>query len=216
MYTHKDAYDLVSDERYPIEKVYADYANSMKALGNKARKESLNTGSIEYNTNAAKAYAEEVESLKNKVNQSLIQAPLERKAQLVTGFIVDQKMKNNPERYDRKTPDGKKKIKKLRESTIKQQRAILGKSKPSFDITDKEWEAIQSGAVRLGLLKQVLQYGDQERIKKLATPRESNGPALSPANILAARAMINSKYTLAEVAAYYGISVSTLQRYLKK
>lgn len=216
MYTHKDAYDLVSEERYPIEKVYADYANSMKALGNKARKESLNTGSIEYNANAAKAYAEEVESLKNKVNQSLIQAPLERKAQLVTGFIVDQKMKNNPERYDRKSPDGKKKIKKLRESTIKQQRAILGKSKPSFDITDKEWEAIQSGAVRLGLLKQVLQYGDQERIKKLATPRESNGPALSPANILTARAMINSKYTLAEVAAYYGISVSTLQRYLKK
>jgi predicted DNA binding protein len=216
MYTHKDAYDLVSEERYPIEKVYADYANSMKALANKARKESLNTGTIEYNSEAAKAYADEVTSLKNKVNQSLIQAPLERKAQLVTGYIVDQKMKNNPERYDRKTPDGKKKIKKLRESTIKQQRAILGKAKPSFDITDKEWEAIQSGAVRLGLLKQVLQYGDQERIKKLATPREVNTPALSPANILTARAMLNSKYTLAEVANYYGISVSTLQRYLKK
>ena len=216
MYTHKDAYELVSEERYPIEKVYADYANSMKALGNKARKESLNTGTIEYNAEAAKTYADEVESLKNKVNQSLIQAPLERKAQLVTGFIVDQKIKNNPERFNRKTPDGKKKIKKLRESTIKQQRAILGKSKPSFDITDKEWEAIEAGAVRLGLLKQVLQYGNQERIKKLATPREVNAPALSPANILAARAMLNSKYTLAEVANYYGVSVSTLQRYLKK
>lgn len=216
MYTHKDAYDLVSEERYPIEKVYADYANSMKALANKARKESLNTGSIEYNADAAKTYAEEVESLKNKVNQSLIQAPLERKAQLVTGFIIDQKMKSNPERYNKKTPDGKKKIKKLRESTIKQQRAILGKAKPSFDITDKEWEAIQAGAVRLGTLKQILQYGDQERIKKLATPRDVNVPALSPANILTARAMLNSKYTLAEVANYYGISVSTLQRYLKK
>ena len=212
----KDAYELVSEDRYPIEKVYADYANSMKKLANKARKESLNTGSLDYNSEAAKAYANEVESLKNKVNVSLIQAPLERKAQLVTGYIVDQKMKNNPERYNRKSPDGKKKIKKLRESVIKQQRAILGKSKPSFDITDKEWEAIQSGAIRLGLLKQVLRYGDQERIKKLATPKDLNMPALSKSNILMAKAMINSKYTLKEVADSFGVSVSTLQRYLKQ
>ena len=212
----KDAYELVSEDRYPIEKVYADYANSMKKLANKARKESLNTGSLDYNSEAAKAYADEVESLKNKVNVSLIQAPLERKAQLVTGYIVDQKMKNNPERYNRKSPDGKKKIKKLRESVIKQQRAILGKSKPSFDITDKEWEAIQSGAIRLGLLKQVLRYGDQERIKKLATPKDLNMPALSKSNILMAKAMINSKYTLKEVADSFGVSVSTLQRYLKQ
>ena len=216
MYTHKDARDLMSVDKYPIEKVYADYANSMKALANKARKESLNTGTIEYNTEAAKTYADEVESLKNKVNQSLIQAPLERKAQLVTGYIVDQKLKNNPERYNKKTPDGKKKVKKLRESVIKQQRAILGKAKPSFDITDREWEAIQAGAVRLGTLKQILQYGDQERIKKLATPKEINMPALSKSNILMAKAMINSKYTLKEVADSFGVSVSTLQRYLKQ
>ena len=212
----KDAYDLVSPDKYPIEKVYADYANSMKALANKARKESLNTGTMDYNPEAAKIYAEEVESLKNKVNQSLIQAPLERKAQLVTGYILDQKIKNNPERYNRKTPDGKKKIKKLRESVIKQQRAILGKSKPSFDITDREWEALQAGALRLSVLKQVLQYGDQERIKKLATPKDINMPALSNANVLMAKAMINSKYTLKEVADSFGVSVSTLQRYLKQ
>ena len=212
----KDAYDLVSPDKYPIEKVYADYANSMKALANKARKESLNTGTMDYNPEAAKIYAEEVESLKNKVNQSLIQAPLERKAQLVTGYILDQKIKNNPERYNRKTPDGKKKIKKLRESVIKQQRAILGKSKPSFDITDREWEALQAGALSLSVLKQVLQYGDQERIKKLATPKDINMPALSNANVLMAKAMINSKYTLKEVADSFGVSVSTLQRYLKQ
>lgn len=216
MYTTKDARDLMSDTPHPIERVYADYANSMKKLANKARKESLNTGKLEYDKEAAKVYNKEVESLKQKVSQSLLQAPLERKAQLVTGYIVDQKVKNNPERFDRKTPDGKKKIKKLRESTIKQQRAILGKSKPSFDITDREWEAIQAGALRLGTLQQVLQYGNQDRIKQLATPKDTNMPALSSANILTAKAMINSKYTLKEVADSFGVSVSTLQRYLKQ
>jgi LysM repeat protein len=216
MYTTKDARELMSETPHPIERVYADYANSMKKLANKARKESLETGKLEYDKEAAKVYEKEVESLKQKVSQSLLQAPLERKAQLVTGYIVDQKVKNNPERFDRKTPDGKKKIKKLRESTIKQQRAILGKSKPSFDITDKEWEAIQAGALRLGTLQQVLQYGDQDRIKQLATPKDTNMPALSSANILTAKAMINSKYTLKEVADSFGVSVSTLQRYLKQ
>ena len=41
-----DANTLVSKAKHPMELVYADYANSMKSLANKARLESIKTGKI--------------------------------------------------------------------------------------------------------------------------------------------------------------------------
>lgn len=43
-----NAYTLVSTSRHPMELVYADYANDMKALANAARVEAANTGKIAY------------------------------------------------------------------------------------------------------------------------------------------------------------------------
>ena len=55
----KDAYELASEGRdtvYHIERVYADYANAMKAMANEARKEMRATGHIEVNKSAKEAY----------------------------------------------------------------------------------------------------------------------------------------------------------------
>ena len=49
-----DAYTLVSKYRHTMELVYADYANEMKNLGNKARIEMVNTGKIPYSSTAKK------------------------------------------------------------------------------------------------------------------------------------------------------------------
>ena len=62
-----DANTLVSKYKHPMELVYADYANSMKSLANKARLEMANTGKIAYDRNARKVYQEEVKSLNEKL-----------------------------------------------------------------------------------------------------------------------------------------------------
>ena len=64
-----DAFSLSSGTR--IETIYAQYANSLKSLANKARKTILETEDIPYSPNARKIYSKEVEVLNSKLIQTL-------------------------------------------------------------------------------------------------------------------------------------------------
>lgn len=210
----KDANELVSPLRHPIEKVYANYANQMKALGNEARKASLNVKDTPYNKQAAETYAKEIQSLTEKVNSSKVNAVLERVAQRSAAVIVDDRIKKYPDRYNTKDPDGKKHLSKLRSQVLRQQQAVLDKRK-NFDVTDKEWEAIQAGALHKTLVREIINRADADRIKELSTPKSSALPVLTKANLAHARAMLNAGFTQAQVADNFNISPSTLSRLLK-
>ena len=207
----KDARDLMSVNKYEIEKVYADYANRMKALANTARKEAMSVSETPYSKKAATEYAEEVESLKNKLNTTEISASLERQALRTATVLINQRIAAYPERYNKNTNDGKAHLRKMRSQVINQQRKLLGKPRP-FDITDREWEAIQAGALHKSTVLDIIDKADQERVKQLSTPRQSSLPTISNAKIAHAKAMLNSGFTQADVAAELGISVSTLNR----
>ena len=86
-----DAYTLVSEARHPMELLYADYANSMKALGNEARKEMLSTGKIAYNKSAADTYKQEVSSLNSKLNDAKKNSPRERAAIRMANVEINAK-----------------------------------------------------------------------------------------------------------------------------
>lgn len=210
----KDARELMSTGKYRIEQVYAGYANQMKALGNSARKDTLSIKDTPYNPQASITYANEVRSLKEKVDSAKVNAVLERVAQRSTDVIITDRIRRYPERYNTKDPEGKKHLSKLRNQVLNQQRAVLDKRR-SFDITEKEWEAIQSGALRKTLVKEVINRADADRVKELSTPKSSGLPILSKANLAHARAMLNSGFTQAQVADSFNISVSTLSRLLK-
>ena len=77
-----DAKTLISDANTPMERLYADYANRMKDLANRARVEAANTGKIAYSKTAKATYSEEVRSLDEKLRVALMNAPRERQAQL--------------------------------------------------------------------------------------------------------------------------------------
>ena len=62
----KDAYSLISSSNTKMERIYADHANKLRALGNEARKEYISTPSLKYNPSAKKTYSEEVISLNDK------------------------------------------------------------------------------------------------------------------------------------------------------
>lgn len=201
----KDAYDLSSGT--PMENVYADYANRMKSLGNEARKALLATPLQKYNPSARKTYQAEVDSLNSKLNEALKNAPLERQAQLQANIQVAAKRKANPEMDNEE-------VSRLKSQALSAARSRNGASKSKILITDREWEAIQAGAISNNQLVRILNNTDMDRIKQLATPRSSSG--LTTSQLSRAKSLLQNGYTQAEVASQLGISTSTLLNALSK
>lgn len=184
-----------------IERVYATHANKLKALANDARKLDLNTTNSEYNKDAARTYSPQVQSLTHQLNTALKNAPLERKAQLLAGAMVKQVRQATPGME-------KDQIKKLETRSLATARARTGAGKDRIVLTDKEWEAIQAGAISATRLTAILRNADLKQVKEYATPRTSKG--VSPAMLARAKAMYSSGYTQAEIAAALGVSTSTI------
>lgn len=199
----KDANTLSSGT--PIEKLYGDHANEMKVLGNKARLEYLKTGKQERKPEAARKYKDEVDSLETKLRIARSNAPKERQAQRLANTIVKEKKDANPLM-------DKDEEKKVKGQALAIARERTGAKKARIVPTDREWEAIQAGAVSENRLTMILQNGDREAITKLATPKPTT--TLSPARQSLIRSMSASGYTQAEIAKKLGISVSTVNNYL--
>lgn len=207
MYETEDAYSLSSGTA--MENVYADHANKLKALANSARKTSLTTKPIPYSPEAKAKYRQEVDSLNAKLNIALKNRPLERKAQLLANERVKLVRQNNPDM-------DKDDIKKLKNQALTQARLQTGASKKArlVDITDREWEAIQSGAISTNKLSQIIQNSDLDILKQRSMPRESKG--ISDAKRARAKMLESNGYTLAEIADSLGVSTSTISKVLNE
>ena len=208
-----DANTLVSDSKHPMELVYADYANSMKALANRARLEMISTGKIEYDKNAKATYKNEVKSLEDKLDNALLNKPKEREAIRLTNAEVNKKIKE-AEDAGEKIP--KKDIKKLNQQALTKYRQEVGgvsRRERNIDITDKEWEAIQAGAISENKLKKILDNTDIDKLRERATPKTTVN--LSTAKINQIKSMANSNYTTEQIAKKLGVSPSTVTKYLK-
>ena len=204
-----DAYSLVSEARHPMEIVYADHANFMKSLANNARKELAYTGKIDYDANAKRIYQTEVDSLMTKLNIALLNAPRERAAQRMANVDIQDKIKKG-----QLTDKGD--IKKASQRALTKYRAEVGaarRSERNINITDREWEAIQAGAISEHKLKQILDNADVDSLRQRATPRATT--TLSQGKISKIRAMNASSYTIEEIATSIGVSPSTVSKYLK-
>ena len=208
-----DARSLISDANTPMEKLYADYANNMKALANKARMEAVNSGKIAYSKTARQTYSEEVKSLDEKLRVALMNAPRERQAQLLTSAEVNAKIqKAKSEGKELKKDE----VKKASQQALTKYRTgvnSVSRKDRSIKITDREWDAIQAGAVSENVLKKILNNADIDELRQRATPKATT--TLSQAKINRIKAYSNSNYTIGEIAKKLGVSVSTVSNYLK-
>lgn len=222
-----DARTLISDADTPMERAYADYANHMKNLANKARIEVSTTGKIAYSSKAKATYQTEVKSLNDKLNNALLNAPRERQATLKANAEVQRKVdaaktaikKENPEATNReinKLVRKKIDVKKTGQQALTKYRTEAGsvkRSDRSIKITDKEWEAIQAGAISENVLKKILANSDVDSLRQRATPRSTT--TLSTAKINRIKAMRASGKTLNEIANALNVSASTVATYVK-
>lgn len=191
----------------PMEEAYADYANKMKSLANQARKERMNTGKIASSKTAKATYQKEVDSLNAKLNVALKNAPRERQAQLIANSVVAAKKQNNPDM-------SKGEIKKASQMALTEARNMVGAKRQPVTITDREWEAIQSGAVSETMLTKIIKNVDLDELRQRATPRATT--ELSTAKISKIKTMNLSGYTTAEIAKALGVSTSTVSKYLNE
>lgn len=199
---YDDANALVSDNGgTAMERIYANHANSLKALANQSRKEVYATKPTPYSPSAKKAYATEVASLNSKLNEALKNKPLERHAQLIAGTIVSAKRQANPDMDAAE-------LKKIKSLAQQEGRARAGANKKPIKLTTLEWEAVQAGAISTNMLDKILDSADLDNVKGLATPRDR--PVMTNTNITRAKAMMARGFSQADVAAALGVPVSTL------
>lgn len=206
MMTVKDANMLSSGT--PQEKIYADYANKMKSMANEARKEYYATPDMKKSPSAAKTYAAEVSSLNAKLNNSLLNAPRERQAQLIAGNRARVKKDANPEMSDGA-------YKKIKNQEIAKARVEVGSSSKNrkIQITDKEWNAIQAGAITSTTLNKILNNTDADALRSRAMPKTTS--TLSQAQQARIKAYRASGFTNQDIANQLGVSVSTVSKYGK-
>lgn len=201
----KDAFTLVSEADTPVERAYATYANKMKALGNQARLEILATGKVPYSASAKETYQAEVDSLNAKLNVALKNAPRERQAQTMANAVVAAKKQDNPGMTNGE-------IKKASQQALTQARAAVGAKRETIKITDREWEAIQAGAISENKLTQIIDNVDIDSLRQRATPRATT--SLSQAKQAKIASMNASGYSTSEIAEALGVSTSTVSDYL--
>lgn len=197
-----DARREISDTGTSIEKLYANHSNRMKALANTARKEMLGVPNIPYNPSARKTYQSEVDSLTAKYTLAMKNKPLERQAVVVASAMYRAKVQENPGMTD----DEKKKVNKQVLATA---RLRVGAERTIIDITPREWEAIQSGALTNNRLKNIVEMADYDRVKELAMPKVTR--LMSGATLSRAKSMAASGYTHAEIAGALGVGLTTLK-----
>ena len=204
-----DAYSLVSapGRGTRIEQIYADHSNRLKSLANETRKELISIKPIPYLPSAAKVYKHEVDSLKSKLLRAERNAPLERQAQAVARRIVAERKRANPDME-------KDEERKIRGQALNEARLRTGAGKirlgsDDSPITDREWEAIQNGAISNHMLERILKNSNLDKIRERATPRDN--PVMTTVMTTRAKQLLNSGATLSEVSEALDIPMSTLK-----
>lgn len=207
-----DAMTLVSERKHPMELVYAEYANSMKAMGNKARTEMVNTGKIAYNRDAKRKYENEVESLTEKLRKAELNTVRERTANRMAAATVAAKKKAAEDAGEKLKSKDIKKAGQVALTKYREEVGSIARKERNIIINDKEWEAIQSGAISETTLKRILNNCDPDSLRQRAMPKESK--TLTTAKVNRIKAM-SASYTIAQIADKLGISTSTVSKYLK-
>lgn len=198
-----DAYKLSSGT--PQENAYASYANYMKGLANEARKAMVNTKDIRYSPSAKETYKKEVDSLGDKLDISLRNAPKERRAQAIANATVSIKKKSNPDITNAE-------LKKVKQQALVDARIRVGAKRNPITVTPKEWEAIQAGAISANKLSQIIQFMDSDQLMEYTSPY--NKKELSPSKQAKIHSMADSGYTPSEIAAAVGVSSTTVNKYM--
>ena len=194
---------------HPMEVLYADYANYMKGMANRARLDSITTGRLKYSPTAAKIYSKEVKELEKSLEYAQSNKVKERAATRYAAAEIKRKKEKDP---NLKGED----LRKVSQQAMTKYREMFNSvpnKKRAIPITDRQWEAIQAGAISDNKLKKILANSDPEILRQRAMPKENKG--LTTAQINRIKAMGNGTFTIRQIAEIMNVSPSTVSNILK-
>lgn len=196
----------------PQENLYADFSNELKALARQARKEAANMKGLVYSPAAAKEYRAEVDSINAKLEAVIANKPKERRAMVIANANIKAKI----QALDLDPKLDKKEIKKISSVEMQRARDSIGASgsKTRITFTDREWEAVQKGAISDSKLTKILNASKSDEIVKRAMPKAAT--VMTSAKMAKAKAMLANGYTYNEIAKACGVPESTVYSALNK
>lgn len=200
----KDANVFLGPNATKTEHHYADYINELKAFKNKVDSEMSGIKMPARDPKAAKIYAEEVLSMKDKVNQVKINRIKERQAQRMAEVSSKAEIARRSEDEVLKKDE----VSRIKQQALNKARSMVGAERTPVTITDDEWDAVQSNAVSGTLLKELVSFMDDSQLKSLATPRANK--QMTEARKSKAKALLANGYTISQVAEALGVSSSTI------
>nr|DAR66448.1 MAG TPA: RNA dependent RNA polymerase [Caudoviricetes sp.] len=200
----KDANTLLDVKATKIEHHYADYINELKAYKKQIDKEAAGIKMPTRDPKAAKIYSEEVLSMKDKVNKVKVNRIKERQAQRMANVAAKAELARRSEDEVLKKDE----ISRIKQQALNKARDMVGARRTPVNITDDEWDAVQSNAVSGTLLKELVSFMDDKQLKELATPRPNK--VMTDARKRKALALLNNGYTISQVADALGVSPSTI------
>lgn len=133
---------------------------------------------------------------------------------LIANAVIKAKIQEQG--LDPHISEDKKVIKKISSVEMQRARDSVGASgrKSKVTFTDREWEAVQAGAISDNMLTKFLNSSDSDEIVKRAMPKTTT--ALSSAKVNKAKAMLRGGYTYEEIAKACGVPKSTIYDALNK
>lgn len=203
--TH-DPEELSSGTR--MEAIYSNYARSMKQLGDSARKEAVHTTLLSTSPQSKKKYATEISEIDEMLNKAKAHAPIERKAQIIAKSVLDDKRQKAGAGVLTKAEQAR-----IRSQALAKARASLGGSRPKVHLTDKQWEAVDKGAISKSKITQLLRFMPAEEVREHALPKKRAAVSQSQVNLMIAWKA--SGYTNGEIADMLGLSPTTVGDYIR-
>ena len=200
-----DAKAIISKNESQQELLYANYANQVYALANRARKELVSLDLGKRDKDAAIKYEAEIASLNQKLEDALKNSPRERQAQLAAAYIYKCKKLDNPNMSSEE-------IKKINSQALAEARVRFGAKKNRIDISDKEWEAIQAGAISNEMLRSIMSNTDTDALRDRAMPKDYK-ETISPSKETMIRKLQKNGYNPEEIADQVKVSVNTVKRF---
>ena len=183
----------------------------MKSLANQARISMKQTEKLKYDKNAAKIYAKEVSELEVALNNAMKNSVRERQATRLGAADLKKKKAKNPNmKAEDERKAGQRAMTKHREEV-----GAISRRKRNITITDKQWEAIQAGAISENKLKKILANSDPDILREKSMPQTRRG-TLTQAQITRIKAMAaNGNFTIQQIADKLGVSKSSISNVLK-
>lgn len=213
MEAHKDARELMSDPiaYNPKELLYANFANTMKAMANEVRKTYLATKDYTMDREAKKEYSEEVESIMQQYMEATKNAPRERQAQITATVALRALTTDYPEL---KSYDRKEEYSKIKAQYMAGARVATNSKRYSIKFTAAEWEAIEHKAIPSSTLSRILDKTDSTNLRKLAMPRST--AVITPAKRAAIESYRKQGMTVLDIADKLGLSQAAVKDVLYK